>query len=326
MSKKVVLAYSGGLDTSIMISWLKENYDLEVIAVVCDLGQDEDFDELKQKAIKSGAAKAFVVDVKEEFIKDYIVPLIKASAIYENQYLLGTISRPLIAKKMIEVAKKEGAEAVSHGATGKGNDQVRFELSIKVLAPDLKIIVPWRMWNITSRTEAMDYAIKHNIPVPTTKKSPYSRDFNIWYMSHEGGVLEDITEEKPDDLCQITQSIEKASNKAEYVEIEFVKGNPTTINGQRLDSVTLLNTLNKLASKHGIGVTDMIENRVVGMKARGVYEVPGGTILYKAHQILESICIDRDTLHYKQKVAIDYANLIYNGMWLAHLKKHWMDL
>ncbi|MCE0723548.1 argininosuccinate synthase [Legionella resiliens] len=319
--KKIVLAYSGGLDTSVMIPWLKEHYQqAEIIAMVCDLGQNEDLTAIKEKAIKSGAAKAYVMNVQEEFVSDYLWRLVKAGALYENQYVLGTISRPLIAKKLVEIALLEKAEAIAHGATGKGNDQVRFEYTVKALAPELKIIAPWRSWKIKSRQEAIEYAKLHGIEVPVTPKSPYSRDHNLWYISHEGGVLEDPAQPKPDDLLLMTASLEQSSNNAELVNIEFDHGVPVALNAKKMNSVALLKELNKIAGAHGIGVADIVENRLVGMKIRGIYEAPAAAVLYKAHQMLESLCLDRATLHLKQSLQQTYANLVYEGRWFSQAK------
>lgn len=319
---KIALAYSGGLDTSVMIPWLKENYQqAEVIAVICDLGQNENLTAIQEKALKSGAAKAFVVNVQEEFVQNYLWQLVKAGALYENQYILGTISRPLIAQKLVEIALQEQAEAIAHGATGKGNDQVRFEYTVKALAPELKIIAPWRSWEIKSRQQAIDYAKKHGIEVPVTPKSPYSRDHNIWYISHEGGVLEDPSQEKPDDLLLMTKAIEETPDSPKLITIDFEKGVPVALNQSPMEPVTLLTELNQIAGEHGIGVADLIENRLVGMKIRGVYEAPAAAVLYKAHQMLESLCLDRATLHLKQSLQQTYANLVYEGRWFTQTKE-----
>ncbi|KJS10403.1 MAG: argininosuccinate synthase [Peptococcaceae bacterium BRH_c8a] len=320
--KKVVLAYSGGLDTSIIIPWLKENYGYEVIAMAADLGQGEELDPLHEKALKSGAAKLYIEDVKKEFVTDYIYPTLRAGAIYEGKYLLGTsMARPLIAKRLVEIAAKEGAEAIAHGATGKGNDQVRFELTIKALNPDLKIVAPWREWDIRSRDDAFDYAEARGIPVPVTKSRPYSMDRNIWHLSHEGGALEDPGQEPPDDVLVLTVAPEKAPDKSTYVEIEFDKGTPKKVNGQELTPDVLLEELNKLGGANGIGIVDMVENRLVGMKSRGVYETPGGTILWLAHRELELLTLDRITLHYKEQIAARYAELVYDGVWFSPLRE-----
>lgn len=320
--KKVVLAYSGGLDTSIIIPWLKENYGCEVIAYAADVGQGEELDPLNEKAIKTGASKIYIEDLKAEFVKDFIFPMLKAGAIYEGKYLMGTsVARPVIAKRQVEIAIKEGADAVAHGATGKGNDQVRFELTFKALKPDLKIIAPWREWDLKSREEEIDYAEKRGIPVPVTKEKPYSMDRNLWHISYEGGILEDPWNEYQDDMFIYTVSPEKAPDKAEIVTIDFEQGIPVAINGQGYDPVALIFKLNEIGGKHGVGRVDIVENRLVGMKSRGVYETPGGTILYEAHHALETIALDRDTLHYKQMLAGRYAELVYNGQWFTPLKK-----
>lgn len=320
--KKIVLAYSGGLDTSIIIPWLKENFGYEVIAMAADLGQGEELEPLNEKAIKTGASKIYIEDVKKEFVTDYIFPTLKAGAIYEGKYLLGTsFARPLIAKKLVEIARKEGAEAVAHGATGKGNDQVRFELTVKALAPDLKIVAPWRLWDIKSREQAVDYAQARNIPVPVTKERPYSMDRNLWHLSHEGADLEDPANEPKDDVLVLTTSPEQAPDKPAYVEIEFDKGIPIAVNGQKHGPVELIEVLNKIGGIHGIGIVDLVENRLVGMKSRGVYETPGGAILYKAHHELELLTLDRMTLHYKEIIAHRYAELVYDGVWFHPLRE-----
>ncbi|HHU31905.1 MAG: argininosuccinate synthase [Zhaonellaceae bacterium] len=320
--KKVVLAYSGGLDTSIIIPWLKENYGYEVICVVGDVGQGEELEPLEEKAIKSGASKIYIEDLKEEYVTDFVWPTLKAGAIYEGKYLLGTsTARPVIAKKLVEIAAKEGAEAVAHGATGKGNDQVRFELTVKALNPDLKIIAPWRIWDIKSREDAIDYAEARGIPVPVTKKKIYSMDRNLWHLSHEGGDLEDPWNEPQDDLYMIITPPEKAPDKPTYVEIEFEKGIPVKIDGQAYGPVELIEKLNEMAAANGIGIDDMVENRLVGIKSRGVYETPGGTVLYKAHKELEYLTLDRQTMHYKELIAGKYAELVYDGMWYSTLRK-----
>ncbi|MGD0566661.1 MAG: argininosuccinate synthase [Candidatus Goldiibacteriota bacterium] len=321
-AKKVVLAYSGGLDTSIIVPWLKENYGCEVIACVVDVGQVDDFEKVRKKAIASGASKVYVIDAKPEFVTDYIYPMLKAGSLYEGKYYLGTsIARPIIAQKQVEIALKEGADAVCHGATGKGNDQVRFELTFKALAPHLKIIAPWREWDIKSRSQAIDYANAHGIPVLATKKKPYSEDDNLWHISHEGGILEDPANEPTDDILSRMNTLEKAPGKAEYVKIDFVKGVPVAVNGKKLQPLQIINKLNALGGKHAIGFVDMVENRLVGIKSRGLYETPGGTILFAAHRELEEITMDRDTFHYKQQVGIKYGELIYNGMWFAPLRE-----
>ncbi len=319
--KKVVLAYSGGLDTSIIIPWLKENYDCEVICVCADLGQGEELEPLNEKAIKSGASKIYIADLKEEFVKDYFFPVLKSGCIYEGKYLLGTsFARPLISKKLVEIAEKEGADYIAHGATGKGNDQVRFELGIKALNPHIQIIAPWRIWDIKSREDAVDYANQRNIPVPVTKSRPYSMDRNLFHLSHEGADLENPWNEPSSDLLMICNSPENAPDKAEYVELEFVKGIPVKLNGEELPPVAMLEKSNELAAKHGIGIQDMVENRLVGMKSRGVYETPGGTLLYLAHKELESLTLDRATTEYKNVIGIKYAQLVYDGLWFTPLK------
>lgn len=320
--KKVVLAYSGGLDTSIIIPWLKENYGYEVIAMAADLGQGEELDPLEEKAIKSGAAKLYIEDVKREFVEEYIFPTLRSGAIYEGKYLLGTsMARPLIAKKLVEIAEKEGAEAVAHGATGKGNDQVRFELTVKALSPNLKIVAPWREWDIRSREDAIDYADARGIPVPVTKSRPYSMDRNIWHLSHEGGDLEDPAKECPDDVLLLTVSPGKAPDQPAYVEIGFDKGIPVTLNGEATGPVDLVEKLNAIGGANGIGITDMVENRLVGMKSRGVYETPGGTVLWQAHRELERLTLDRVTMHFKEMVAARYAELVYDGVWFSPLRE-----
>ncbi|MEA4902901.1 argininosuccinate synthase [Desulfitobacterium sp.] len=320
--KKVVLAYSGGLDTSIIIPWLKENYGYEVIAMAADLGQGEELEPLNEKAIKSGASKLYIEDLQEEFVTDFIYPTLKAGAVYEGKYLLGTsFARPLIARRLVEIAEKEGAVAIAHGATGKGNDQVRFELGVKALNPDLEIIAPWRLWNIKSREDAIDYAQARGIPVPVTKDRPYSMDRNLWHLSHEGGDLEDPWNEPKRDLYLLGVSPEDAPDKPEYLELGFEEGIPVSLNGEKLNPVKFLETLNKLGGKHGIGIVDMVENRLIGMKSRGVYETPGGTILYTAHQALEHLTLDRLTLHYKEQIALKYAELVYDGVWYSPLRE-----
>lgn len=320
--KKVVLAYSGGLDTSVIIPWLKETYNCEVIAMCADVGQGDELAPVHDKAIKSGASKVYIEDLTKEFVEDYIWPTLKAGAVYEGKYLLGTsFARPIIAKALVRIAELEGADAIAHGATGKGNDQVRFELTVKALAPHLKIIAPWRLWDIRSREDAFDYAEKHNIPIPVAKSRPYSMDRNIWHLSHEGADLEDPANAPLDDVYLVTRTPEQAPDKAAYVDIDFEKGIPVGIDGTRIPAVALLEKLNALGAEHGIGITDMVENRLVGMKSRGVYENPGGAILYYAHHELELLTLDRATMHYKQQVAIRYAELVYDGMWFSPLKE-----
>lgn len=321
---KVVLAYSGGLDTSVIIPWLKENYqNCQVIAVCGDVGQGDELDIVYEKALKSGASKCYIVDLKKEFVKDFVWPVIKAGSKYEGKYLLGTsVARPLIAKALVDVAKKEGAQYICHGATGKGNDQVRFEVSIAALSPDTKIIAPWREWDIKSREDAIDYAKDHGIEVPVTKKRPYSMDRNVLHLSHEGGDLENPENEPIDDLCLICTRPEEAPDQAEYIVIDFEKGQPVAINGQNFDEpLALLEKANEIGAKHGIGILDMVENRLVGMKSRGIYETPGGTLLMEAHQLLESLTLDRDTASFKSHIAIKYAQLLYDGLWYTPLKQ-----
>jgi argininosuccinate synthase len=319
---KVVLAYSGGLDTSVIVPWLKENYDCEVICVCANIGQGDDLSGVEAKAIASGASKCYVRDLRHEFITDYIYPTIQAGAIYERKYLLGTsFARPLIAKAQIEIAEQEGADAVSHGATGKGNDQVRFELTYQALNPKLKVIAPWREWTIRSREDAIAYAKAHNVPVTATLKSIYSRDWNIYHLSHEGGILEDPWQEPEEPMYQLSVSPENAPDEPEYIEIEFDKAVPRKVNGQAMGAIEILTLLNQIGAKHGVGRVDLVENRLVGMKSHGVYETPGGTILSEAHDALEQICLDRETLHYKQVIALRYADLVYNGQWFTPLRE-----
>ncbi len=320
--KKIVLAYSGGLDTSVAIHWLKEKYQAEIIAMSADVGQEEELAPLKEKALASGASKIYIEDLREEFMRDFVFPLIKSGALYEQQYLLGTaIARPVIAKRLVEVAEKEGAEAVAHGATGKGNDQVRFELTVKALAPHLHIIAPWREWEIRSREDAIDYANKYGIPVPVTKEKPYSMDRNLWHISYEGGILEDPAVEPDKDMFLLSVDPEDAPDTPEYVEIGFVSGEPVSVNGKDLAPVELLTELNTIAGRHGIGRVDMVENRLVGMKSRGVYETPGGTLLYFAHKQLESLTLDRETMHFKEMAAVKYGELVYYGLWYTPLRE-----
>jgi argininosuccinate synthase len=320
----VVLAYSGGLDTSIILPWLKETYGYDVIAFAAELGQGDELSGIKKKALASGASKCVVKDLRKEFVEDYIWRMLKAGAIYENDYLLGTsIARPLIAKYQVDIAHQEGAVAVAHGATGKGNDQVRFELTFMALDPSLEIIAPWKDDNfqLTSREAAIDYAKKHNIPIDQTKKDIYSRDRNLWHISHEGADLEDPGNEPKDDLFVLSNPIEKAPDKPDYVEIGFKEGIPVSLDGKRISGVKLIEKLNELGGKHGVGQADIVENRLVGIKSRGVYETPAGTILYEAHKQLESLTLDRDTLHYKQQIALKYAELLYNGQWFCKLRE-----
>nr|AGT02755.1 argininosuccinate synthase [Angomonas desouzai] len=325
MSKqKVVLAYSGGLDTSVIIPWLKENYDYEVIACCADVGQGTgETDGLKEKAEKSGASKLYLLDLKEEYVRDFVFPTLKAGAIYEGKYLLGTShARPVISKHLVEVAHKEGAVAICHGATGKGNDQVRFELTIMALDPSLKVVAPWREWNIKSREDAIDYAEAHNVPIPCSKSDLYSRDRNLWHISHEGMDLEDpANEPKYDTLLKICNSIEKAPDAAEYITIQFEKAVPVAVNGKKLGPVELVDLLNTIGGKHAIGIEDIVEDRLVGMKSRGVYETPAGTILYKALENLEALCLDRDTQAFKRQSSIRFAELVYDGKWFTPLRE-----
>ncbi|MDR0822783.1 MAG: argininosuccinate synthase [Endomicrobium sp.] len=320
--KKAVVAYSGGLDTSIILSWVKEHYNCEVIACCVDVGQGKELKGLNEKAKRTGASKAYIIDAKKEFAKDYIFPAIKADALYENKYYLGTsLARPIIAKKIAEIVKKENADAVCHGATGKGNDQVRFELAFKALIPNVKIIAPWRQWALRSREDAMDYAKKRGIPVPVTKAKPYSSDANLWHISYEGGILEELDNEYDESMFQMTVSPFKAPNKPEYITIGFEKGAPVSLNGKKIAPVDLIIKLNKIAGRNGIGRTDIVENRLVGMKSRGVYEAPAAAVLYAAHQELEMLTIDRDTLHFKQELAHKWAEIAYYGLWFSPLRE-----
>lgn len=324
--KKVVLAYSGGLDTSIIIPWLKENYNnCEVIAVSGDVGQGTELDGLEEKAIKTGASKLYIEDLNKEFIEEFVYPSVKAGAVYEGEYLLGTaFARPIIAKRLVEIALAEGADAICHGCTGKGNDQVRFELAIKAFAPDLAIIAPWREWDIKSREEEIEYAEAHNIPLKINRETNYSKDKNLWHLSHEGLDLEDPMNEpqynKPGFL-EMSVSPEMAPDKPTYIKLTFEKGVPVALNGEKLDGVQMVTKLNEIGGANGIGLCDLVENRLVGMKSRGVYETPGGTILYRAHQVLETICLDRDTQHYKELVAAKFAELVYYGQWFTPLRE-----
>ena len=323
--KKIVLAYSGGLDTSIIIPWLKENYEgCEVICVAGNVGQDSEIVGLEERAKKTGASKLYIEDIQDEFVNDFIFPTLKAGAKYEG-YLLGTsFARPPIAKRLVEIAKKEGADAICHGCTGKGNDQVRFELTIKALAPNLKIIAPWRIWDIKSRDQEIDYAEAHNVPIKITRETNYSKDMNLWHLSHEGLDLEDPANEpqynKPGFL-ELGVSPEQAPDKPTYVTISFEKGIPVALDGEKMDGVKLIKKLNKIGGENGIGLFDVVENRLVGMKSRGVYETPGGTILYHAHEVLETICLDKETQHYKAGLAQKYADLVYNGQWFTPLRE-----
>jgi argininosuccinate synthase len=316
--KKVVLAYSGGLDTSVIVKWLLETYNCEVICFAADVGQEEELTGLDEKAKKTGATKCYIEDLREEFAQDYVFNAIKANAIYEDRYLLGTsLARPVIAKKQVEIALKEGADAVCHGSTGKGNDQVRFEMAYKALAPQLQIIAPWRTWNLHSRSLLFDYAEKNNIPLPVSKDKPYSMDRNLLHISYEGGILEDPYCEPDNSMFQLTISPENAPDKPEYIEIGFDSGIPILINGTKLSAASLMKELNIIAGRNGVGRIDIVENRLVGIKSRGVYETPAGTVLFLAHRDLESICLDRDTQHLKDKLSNDYAELVYNGLWFT---------
>jgi len=321
-ANKVVLAYSGGLDTSIIIPWLKENYGCEVIAMAADVGQEEELDGLEEKALDSGASKLYIEDLRREFVTDFVFPTMMAGAVYERKYLLGTsFARPLIARRQVEIARRENADALCHGATGKGNDQVRFELTFKAFAPDLAIIAPWREWDIRSREDAIEYAAARGIPIAQTKEKIYSRDRNLWHISHEGGELEDPWNEPEEKVYVLSVSPEKAPDTPEYVEIDFESGVPVKVNGKELDPVALVSTLNEIAARNGVGRVDIVENRLVGMKSRGVYETPGGTVLYEAHDALETLTLDRDTLHFKQELALRYAELVYYGKWFSTLRE-----
>jgi argininosuccinate synthase len=316
--RKVVLAYSGGLDTSIILKWLIETYQCQVVAFIADLGQGEELPEAQAKALATGAVKARVEDVREEFVRDFVFPAFRANAIYEGQYLLGTsVARPLIAKQQVRIAEEEGADAVSHGATGKGNDQVRFELTYTALNPNLKVIAPWREWTLKSRTSLVEYARRHGIPVPVTREKPYSSDRNLLHISFEGGILEDPWAEPSPDMYVLTTAPEDAPNAPEIIEIDFERGDPVAVNGQRHSPANLLHTLNEIGGKHGIGRVDLVENRFVGMKSRGVYETPGGTIMRIAHQAVESITMDREVLHIRDSLIPQYSRLIYNGFWYS---------
>jgi argininosuccinate synthase len=322
MSNKVVLAYSGGLDTSIIIPWLKENYACEVIAMIGDLGQQENLEAARKKALATGAKAASIEDLREEFITDYIWPTLRAGAVYEHKYLLGTsFARPLLAKRQVQIARKHDAGALAHGCTGKGNDQVRFELAAKALAPDLKIIAPWREWDIVSREEAIAYARAHNVPIDQTKKNIYSRDRNIWHLSHEGGILENPENAPEESMWQWIVSPADAPNKPTTVEIGFEAGIPVSVDGEELRPLALVERLNEIAAANGVGRMEMIENRLVGIKSRGAYETPGGTLLVTAHRELESLCLDRETMHYQQILALRYAEMVYYGMWFTPLRE-----
>jgi argininosuccinate synthase len=320
--KKAVLAYSGGLDTSIIIPWLKETYGCEVIAMIGDVGQQEDLDAARKKALATGASKATIEDLREEFITEYIWPTLRAGAVYEHKYLLGTsFARPVIAKRQVEVALAEGADAVAHGCTGKGNDQVRFELTYKALGPNLRILAPWREWKIASREDAIAYASAHGIPVEQSKANIYSRDRNIWHLSHEGGVLENPANAPDEAMWQWIVSPEKAPAAAAEIEIGFEAGTPVSVNGKRMAPIALLTELNRVAAEHGIGRIDLVENRLVGMKSRGAYETPGGTLLVAAHRELETLCLDRETAHYSQMLSLRYAEMVYYGLWFTALRE-----
>ena len=322
--KKIVLAYSGGLDTSVIIPWLKENYDNpEIIAVSGDVGQGTELDGLEEKALKTGASKLYIEDLKEEFVQDYIFPTLKAGAKYEGQYLLGTsFARPIIAKRIVEIALKEGADAICHGCTGKGNDQVRFELAVKAFAPDMPVIAPWRIWDIKGRDEEIDYAEAHNIPLKISRETNYSKDKNMWHLSHEGLELEDpANEPKYAGNMEMGVTPEEAPDEAEYLTIDFEKGWPVAVNGEKLAPVDLVWKLNELGGKHGVSIIDIVENRLVGIKCRGIYETPGGTILYAAHKALERLILDRDTMHYKSIVAEKFSQLVYDGLWFTPVRE-----
>ncbi|MBE6915856.1 MAG: argininosuccinate synthase [Ruminococcaceae bacterium] len=321
--KKAVLAYSGGLDTSIIIPWLKENYGCEVIAVAADVGQGKELDGLIDKAIKTGASKCYIEDLREEFVNEYVIPTVKAGAVYERSYLLGTsFARPIIAKRIVEIAKAEGADAICHGCTGKGNDQVRFELAIKAFAPNMTIIAPWREWDLKSRDDEIDYAEARNIPLAINRETNYSKDKNLWHLSHEGLDLEDPgNEPQYDKILELGVTPEKAPDIATYVDIAFEKGIPTAIDGVKMSAMDIIYKLNELGGANGIGITDLVENRLVGMKSRGVYETPGGAILYKAHEVLETLCLDRDTQHMKEQLAVRFAELVYFGQWYTPLRE-----
>ena len=320
---KVVLAYSGGLDTSIIIPWLKENYGCEVIAMAADVGQGAELSGLEEKALKTGASKLYIEDLTDEFVNEYIIPTMQAGAVYEGKYLLGTsFARPIIGKRLVEIAKKEGADAIAHGCTGKGNDQVRFELAVKAFAPEMPIIAPWREWDIKSRDEEIDYAIAKNIPLAISRETNYSKDKNLWHLSHEGLDLEDpANEPKYDEILEMGVSPEQAPDKPTYITLSFEKGVPVALDGQKMSAKEIILKLNELGGANGIGLVDLVENRLVGMKSRGVYETPGGTILYHAHEALETLCLDRDTQHYKQQVAIKFAELVYYGQWYTPLRQ-----
>ena len=321
--KKVVLAYSGGLDTSVITSWLKETYNCEIIAVTANVGQNDDFEKIKEKALNSGASKYYVVDLVDDLVDNYFIPTMQAGAKYERKYLLGTaIARPIIAKALLDIAHKENCDAIVHGCTGKGNDQIRFEQTIRYFDPYIHVIAPWRMWDIRSREDALCYAEKRNIPLPVTRETNYSKDLNIIHLSHEGMELEKPeTEPNYDKILELVSTLENAQNTPEYIELGFEKGIPVKLNGKKMSTTEILKELNIIGGKHGIGVADIVENRLVGMKSRGVYENPGAKILYDAHEILESITLDKQTMHYKELISIEFANLVYNGDWFTTLRK-----
>ncbi|MFZ4984857.1 MAG: argininosuccinate synthase [Blastocatellia bacterium] len=320
--KKVALAYSGGLDTSIIIPWLKENYNCEVVAIAADVGQKEELDGLREKAIATGAAEIYIEDLRHEFVTDYIFPTLRAGAVYEHKYLLGTsFARPVIAKRQVEIALATGCDALSHGCTGKGNDQVRFELTFKALAPELPVIAPWREWDIVSREDAIDYATERQIPITASREKIYSHDRNIWHLSHEGGILEDPASEPEESMFELTVAPENAPDKAEYVEVAYERGTPVAVNGEYLDPVPLIDRLNEIGGRHGIGRVDLVENRLVGMKSRGVYETPGGTILLAGLREVESLTLDRDAAHYKEVISHQYAEMVYFGQWFTPLRE-----
>lgn len=322
MKDKVILAYSGGLDTSIIIPWLKENYDLEVIAVCIDVGQGDDMEAVRAKALKTGASKIYVEDCKEEFVTDYLFKAVKASALYEEKYMIGTaLARPLMAKRLVEIAHKEGAKYIAHGCTGKGNDQVRFEIGVASFDPTIKIIAPWRIWDIESREDAIDYALEKGVEVPVTKAKIYSRDRNLWHLSHEGGELEDPRNAHNQDMYLMTTPPEKAKDEVTFVDFYYEKGILKKVNGEEMNPVAMVELLNKIGGENGIGLIDIVENRLVGMKSRGVYETPGGTLIYAAHKELERLTIDKNTFHFKQQVAIKYGELVYDGLWFTPLKE-----
>ena len=320
--KRVALAYSGGLDTSIIIPWLKENYNCEVVAIAADVGQGEELAGLEEKAIATGASEIYIEDLRHEFVTEYIWPTLRAGAVYEHKYLLGTsFARPVIAKRQVEIAKRTGCDALAHGCTGKGNDQVRFELTFKALAPELAVIAPWREWDVVSREDAIDYANERRIPITASREKIYSHDRNIWHLSHEGGILEDPANEPEESMFELTVSPENAPDEPEYVEISFEKGAPVKVNGESLDPVPLIETLNEIGARNGCGRIDLVENRLVGMKSRGVYETPGGTLLLAALRELESLCLDRESAHYKEVVAHKYAEMVYFGQWFTPLRE-----